>query len=92
MELILAVVGAGPIGSFAKRPKQAIVTYLVLWAIVFPIQTVVVQSENPGDIQVLYFVLNALILGLGLGVNRCGSFLRQRRDAELVDGAEASAA
>jgi hypothetical protein len=82
MELIVAVVGAGPIGYFTKTRKQAIAMYLVLWAIVFPIQTVVVHSENPDD-QALYFALNALILCPGLGLNRFGSFLR-RRDAELA--------
>lgn len=89
MELILAVVGAGPIGYFTKTRKQGLVTYLVLWAIVFPIQTFVVHSENADDISVLYVVFNALILSLGLGLNRLGSVLRERRRARVADVAEA---
>jgi hypothetical protein len=92
MELILAVVGAGPIGYFTKTRKQGLVAYLVLWAIVFPIQTFVVHSENADDISVLYVVFNALILCLGLGLNRLGSVLRERRRAKLVDHVEAGAA
>jgi hypothetical protein len=44
MELILAVVAAGPIGYFTEARKRALVTYLALWAIVFPVQSVVVFS------------------------------------------------
>lgn len=77
MELILAVVGAGPIGHFTKTRKQGLVTYLVLWAIVFPIQTVVVFSGDGSD--TLYWVFNALILCLGIGLNLLGSRLGERR-------------
>ena len=89
MELILAVVGAGPIGYFTKTRKQGLVTYLVLWAIVFPIQTFVVHSEKADDISVLYVVFNTLIRSLGLGLNRLGSVLRERRRARVADVAEA---
>jgi hypothetical protein len=79
MELILAVVVAGPIGYFTGARKRGLVMYLALWAIVFPIQTILVHSDNAGDIGVLYFVLNALILCLGIGLNRLGSVLGERR-------------
>ena len=36
---------------------------------IFPIQTVVVHNSNPDDIEPVYFVLNAAILGVGLGLN-----------------------
>jgi hypothetical protein len=91
MELIAAVVIAGPLGYFVHRRGHALLAYLALWAVVFPIQTVVVHSENADDISVLYVVLNALILCLGIGLNRLGSMLRARRTAKLP-GREASAA
>jgi hypothetical protein len=75
MELIAAILLAGPLGYFARR--RGLMLYLTLWAIVFPIQTVVVHSENADDIGVSYFVINAFILGLGIGLNRLGARLRR---------------
>ncbi len=80
MELIAAIVIAGPLGYFGGRRGLAL--YLGLWAIIFPIQTIVVHDANPDDIVVLYFVFNALILALGIGLNRFGSRLRNRRSRE----------
>ena len=77
MELIAAVLVAGPLGYFFGRRGLAL--YLVLWAIVFPIQTIVVHSENPDDIVASYFLVNALILALGIVLNRLDSQLRTRR-------------
>jgi peptidoglycan/LPS O-acetylase OafA/YrhL len=79
MELIGAILIAGPLGYFVRPRTRALVAYLAIWAIIFPIQTVVVHSENPDDIQPLYFVFNALILGLGIGLNSLGARLRSRR-------------
>ncbi len=84
MELILAILVAGPVGYFTGRRKRGLVLYLALWAIVFPIQTIVVHSDNADDIGVLYFVLNALILCLGIGLNRLGSVLGERRRRTAV--------
>ena len=81
MELILAVLGAGPIGFFTKTRKAGLITYLVAWAVVFPIQTVVVFSED-SSFDPLYLVVNALILCGGIGLNRLGSVLRERRAAK----------
>ena len=78
MELILAVLIAGPVGYFTATRKRGLVTYLVLWAIVFPIQTVVVYSMDDSG-SILYWVFNALILCVGIGLNRLGSVLRERR-------------
>jgi hypothetical protein len=82
MELIAAVLIAGPLEYFGG--KRGLVIYLGLWAIVFPIQTIVVHSDNPDDFNVLYFVVNALILALGIGLNRLGSRLRRRREHKGV--------
>jgi len=80
MELILAIVIAGPVGYFSGTRRRALITYLVLWAIVFPVQTVVVYSMDDSG-SVLYWVFNALILCVGIALNRLGSVLRERRRA-----------
>ena len=77
MELITAIVTAGPLGYLAGRRGLAL--YLGLWVIVFPIQTAVVHAENPNDIVPMYFVVNAAILALGVTLNRFGARLRVRR-------------
>ena len=79
MELIAAVLVAGPLGYFAG--KRALAIYLALWAVIFPIQTIVVM-ENPDDFEVLYFVFNTVILAGGIGLNRLGARLRERRAAK----------
>ena len=84
MELIAAVVIAGPLGYLFGRRGPAF--YLVRWAIVFPIQTVVVHSENPDDIVTSYFVVNAVILTLGIALNRLGARLRARRAHSAAAG------
>lgn len=65
---------AGGIGFFTETRKQGIDVYLALWAIVFPIQTIVAFSESSDDI-------NALIPCLGICFNRLGLSLRERRAA-----------
>jgi hypothetical protein len=79
MELITAVLTAGPLGYFVRR--HGLLAYLALWALVFPVQTVVVHSENPDDINPSYFVVNAVILAGGIALNRLGARLRERRSA-----------
>ena len=81
MELILAVLGAGPIGYFTKTRRTGLLFYLAAWAVVFPIQTVVVLNED-STFDPLYLVVNALILCGGIGLNRLGSVLRERRAAK----------
>jgi hypothetical protein len=88
MELIAAVLIAGPLGYFVAPSKRALIAYLVVWAVIFPIQTAIVGIFD--DFDVLYFVFNALILGLGLGLNRYGSVLRERRRAKLTDATAAA--
>ena len=88
MELILAIVGAGPIGFYTETRKRGLVIYLIAWAIVFPIQSAVVGATS--DFDVLYWVFNALILCLGIGLNRYGSVLGERRRAKLVGSSTVS--
>ena len=78
MELIGAVLIAGPVGYLVRPPARALLVYLAIWAVVFPVQTIVVHSENPADIEPLYFIVNALILCLGVGLCALGARLRRR--------------
>jgi hypothetical protein len=87
MELIAAVLIAGPLGYFVCNSRASLIAYLALWAVIFPIQTVIVFNAGDGD-DTLYWVFNALILCLGIGLNRLGAHLRERRAAK---GAEAVA-
>ena len=84
MELIAAILFAGPIGYFARSSRFGLLIYLVLWAVIFPIQTVVVLSESDGGGDALYWVINALILGLGIGLNRYGRHRREKRDGHAA--------
>ena len=82
MELIAAILLAGPLGYFARSSRSGLVLYLIAWAIIFPIQTVVVS--NDGGLDLLYWVFNALILGLGVGLNRFGRRRREARDERAL--------
>ena len=81
MELIAAILIAGPVGYLVQTRTRArgLALYLAVWAVIFPIQTVVVHAENPDDIEPLYFIFNALILAGGIGLNTLGARLRERR-------------
>jgi hypothetical protein len=79
MELILAIVVAGPTGYLIKTRRLALGVYLALWAIVFPIQSVIVGFDD--DFDPFYLVVNAVILCVGIGLNRAGSALGERRRA-----------
>jgi hypothetical protein len=81
MELIAAVLVAGPLGYFihSRTRVRGIALYLVLWAVIFPIQTAIVHAENADDIEPMYFIVNALILAGGIGLNTLGARLRERR-------------
>jgi hypothetical protein len=79
MELILAVLGAGPAGFFSPTRRRGLAVYLVLWALVFPIQTIVVFSLDDSGNDPLYWVVNAMILAGGVALNTLGWTLRQHR-------------
>jgi len=81
MELIAAILFALPLGYYVRTRRRALTIYLLLWATVFPVQTLAVHSDNPEDLGVMYFVVNAVILAAGLGLNTVGARLRERRRA-----------
>ena len=85
MELIAAILIAGPLGYFLPMRSRArgLAVYLFVWAAIFPIQTAVVHAENPDDIEPLYFVFNALILCAGIALNTLGARRRERRGITL---------
>lgn len=77
MELILAILVAGPLGWFSRDRRRALIVYLALAAAVFPIQCAVV-SRN-GDLDAAYWPVNVVILGGGIALNRLAARLRTRR-------------
>jgi hypothetical protein len=79
MELSLTSAVADPLGYFTRSRRLALVLYLAAWAIVLPIQTLVVHAENPHDINAAYPVVNAVILAAGIGLNELGARLRRAR-------------
>ena len=81
MELIAAILFAGPLGYFVQTRTRArgLAIYLVLWAVIFPIQTAVVHADDPDAIEPTYFIFHALILAVGIGLNSVGARLRERR-------------
>lgn len=81
MELIAAILIAGPLGYACRTRRLGLGLYLGAWAVIFPIQTLVVHQENPDDINASYFVLNAVILAFGVGLNALGARVRTRRHA-----------
>ncbi len=93
MELIAAVLVAGPLGYFVQPSRRALMAYLVVWAVIFPIQTVVVlSSTEPGSNDYLYWVFNAVILAGGIALNRLGAVIggrRRRRSASESASARA---
>jgi len=84
MELIAAILLAGPLGYFVRNSRKALIAYLVAWAVIFPVQTAVVMysDSDPNATFVdnlLYWVFNAMILALGIALNRYGARLAARR-------------
>jgi hypothetical protein len=81
MELIAAVLVAGPLGYFiqTRTRVRGIAIYLALWTVIFPIQTAIVHAENADDIEPMYFIVNTVILAGGIGLNTLGARLRERR-------------
>ena len=64
-----------------SRPDRrlGLILYLLVWAVVLPVQTIVVHSENPDDINAAYPLVNALILAGGVALNRLGAAMGERR-------------
>jgi hypothetical protein len=76
MELIAAVLFAFPLGLWLGS-KRGLIAYLLLWAVIFPIQTVNVRADS--GLDVAYFIVNALILAAGIALNRWGARRADRR-------------
>jgi hypothetical protein len=79
MELIAAIVLAGPLGYLAPNRRQGLILYLAVWAVLLPIQTIVVHSENADDINWQYPLVNAVILAGGVALNQLAAAARARR-------------
>jgi hypothetical protein len=79
MELIAAIVLAGPLGYLAPNRRLGLLFYLAVWIVLLPVQTVVVHSENPDDINWQYPLVNAAILAAGVALNQLGAAARARR-------------
>ena len=79
MELIAAILLAGPLGYFARTPRLGLIRYLVAWTLILPVQTVVVSSTTDTSVAEWgYWAVNATFLALGVGLNRLGARLAQR--------------
>jgi len=83
MELIAAILLAGPLGYFTHHGLRY---YLIAWAAIFPVQTVVVFGAGDGAWS--YWVINAVILALGIGLNRLGHRLHVKRSGAGPDANE----
>jgi hypothetical protein len=79
MELIAAIVLAGPLGYFAPDRRLGLLLYLAAWIVLLPIQTIVVHSENPDDINWQYPLVNGAILAAGVALNQLAAAARVRR-------------
>lgn len=76
MELIAAVLFAFPLGRWLG-PKRGLIAYLILWAVIFPVQTLSVRADSGLDWA--YWPVNAVILTLGIALNRWGARRGNRR-------------
>jgi hypothetical protein len=81
MELIAAVMLAGPLGYFCRTRRRGLGLYLLAWAAIFPLQTAVVLPND--DQPVAYFAVSAVILAAGVGLNAIGARLRERRGGRV---------
>jgi hypothetical protein len=79
MELIAAILLAGPLGYLTPDRRRGLVLYLLVWAVILPIQTVAVHNTDPADINWQYPVVNAVILAAGVALNQLGAAARARR-------------
>jgi len=77
---------AGPLGYFCQSRRKGLVIYLLVSVVLLPIQTIWVNSDSPDDINVGYFVIQALTLAAGFGLNALGAHRRKRR-AGLLNAA-----
>ena len=83
MELIAALLIAGPLGYLVRSRRRSVLAYLGVWAAIFPFQTAIVLGEDRSG-EWAYWPVNALILGLGLACNWAGARLARRRAARYA--------
>jgi len=87
MVQIATLLLAGPLGYFCRSRRKGLVIWLLAVAVTLPIQTLWILSDSPDDVNnVSYWVIQALTLAVGLGLNALGARLRERR-AGRVNGA-----
>jgi hypothetical protein len=79
MELILALLVPGPLGYLMPDRRVGLAAYLAAWAVVLPVQTILVHSENPDDLNWQHPLVQVVIVSLGLGLNHVGRTFRERR-------------
>jgi hypothetical protein len=83
MELMAAILLAGPLGYLTPNRRRGLILYLLVWAVILPIQTVAVHNTDPDDINWQYPVVNAAILTAGIALNWLGAAVRARRRSRL---------
>jgi hypothetical protein len=80
MELIAAVLLAAPLGYLSRTPRLGLLRYLAVWLLIIPVQTIIVfDAQETSGWHWDYWAVNAIILALGIGLNRLGARLAQRR-------------
>ena len=82
MELIAAILLAGPLGYLTPNRRRGLVLYLLVWAVILPIQTVAVHNTDPDDINWQYPIVNAAILAAGVALNQLGAAVQARRRSQ----------
>jgi 4-hydroxybenzoate polyprenyltransferase len=75
---------AFPLGWLTGARRRAMLATGLVFAVIFPIQTIVVRNDNPHDFNPAYFVVNTLILTIGMALTIGGSAIASRRKARLV--------
>lgn len=81
MNLIAMVLLGFPLGAFLTSRRRANLVLVAVFSAILPIQTIVVRSDSPADINWMYPVVNAAILAGGLGLVTLGAHWRNRRRA-----------
>ena len=85
MELVAAVLFAFPLG-LRFGFSRGLVAYLVVWSIIFPIQTTL-RVRDDGDFNAVgYVVFNALVLLGGVVLNRWGARRAASRESAMAEG------
>jgi hypothetical protein len=80
MELITAILISPLLGYLAPTPRAALVRYLLVWAVVFAVQTPLVHFSGTGSgTDWTYWPVNAAILAGGITLNQLAFRYGRRR-------------